>query len=146
MKLRESVQRYSVGKHGSEYVDYSGPAMICPECQGTNVREVTVEDGSRSGDYLCNDCGCEFDTWIGGDLTKAGKIVSNILKALCVIFILLAILCLIGGLAYSMHLDSIYPDGSCPKSLEIKAIVITLVGPIVCAVIGAIAGSLEEGI
>lgn len=56
MKLREPVQRYEVGKHGKDYIDYSGPALICPECQGTNVRKIGDEETGRNWDYRCEDC------------------------------------------------------------------------------------------
>lgn len=79
MKLREPVQRYEVGKHGSEYIDYSGPALICPECQSDNVREIEPYKGDRNGDYLCEDCGCEFDTWIGAELTGFGSLWKSLL-------------------------------------------------------------------
>jgi hypothetical protein len=135
-----------VGKHGSNYIDYYSSAIICPECQGTNVCKIGDNESDRNGEYFCKDCGCEFDTWISTELTKAGKIVSKILNALCIIFCVLAILSLCGGLIYMMYLDKIYQDGSWPQNLEVKAKFVTILGPVICIMITAVIANIEEKI
>lgn len=128
MKLREKEQRYSIGKHGREYVDYSAPALICPECQSDKVREIGDEETGRDGDYLCQDCGCEFDTWIESERTAAGEKLSTILTAISAITAFLAFVFLIGGLAYAIHLDNLYPNDTCPEYLVGRALWITFGG------------------
>lgn len=146
MKFREPAQRYSVGKHGSEHIDYSGPAMICPECQGTNVREVAVEDGSRSGDYLCDDCGCEFDTWIGTELTRFGKVIEKITWVMAVIFFIAAGVCLFSGLFYLLYTDHIYGNGNVPDDLMRIGFAITIGGSILCVILSSAVYAIHERI
>lgn len=146
MKLRESIQRYEVGKHGTEYLVYPSLAMLCPECQSTNVREVKTDDGNCSGDYLCTDCGCEFDTWIGSDLTKAGRIVSKMLTALCIIFFVSAGVCLIAGLIYVLYLNKVYGNGNVPDDLINIVMIITIGGPLLFVFLAAVVCAINEKI
>lgn len=148
MKLREPVQRYEVGKHGSEYIDYSGPAMICPECQGTNVREIEIGDKetNRNGDYICKDCGCEFDTWIFRDLTPFGKFIEKFTKVMVVIFVVLAGVCLITGAVYLFHLEKVYGYGNTPANLDKIGFIIMIGGPAIFVIIACIVYAIHEKI
>ena len=148
MKLREPVQRYEVGKHGSEYIDYSGPAMVCPECQGTNVCEIEVGDGetNRNGDYLCKDCGCEFDTWIGTELTDFGKFMDKFTKATVVIFVVLAFVCLVAGAVYLFHLEKVYGYGNTPANLNKIGFIIMIGGLVLFLVLAGIVYAINERI
>ena len=146
MKLRESVQRYEVCKHGSEYIDYSGPAMVCPECQGTNVREVKTDDGSCSGDYICTDCGCEFDTWIGSELTDFGKFMDKFTKAMVVIFVVLAAVCLVSGSVYLFHLEKVYGYGNTPDNLDNIGFIIMIGGLVLFLFLAGIVYAINEKI
>lgn len=145
MKVREPVQRYEVGKHGSEYIDYSGPAKICPECQSDNVRE--IGDGeSGHGDYICKDCGCEFDTWIGAELTPFGKFIEKFTKVMAVIFFIVAGVCLFSGLFYLLYTDSIYGNGHVPDGIMNIGLVITLGGPAIFVILACIVYAIHERI
>lgn len=148
MKLREPVQRYEVGKHGSEYIDYSGPAMICPECQGTNVREIEIGDKetNRNGDYICEDCGCEFDTWIGRELTPFGKFIEKFTNVMAVIFFVSAGVCLFAGLFYLLYLDHIYGNGNVPDNLINISMTIAIGGPLLLVILAAIVAAINEKI
>lgn len=144
MKLREPVQRYEVGKHGSEYIDYSGPAMICPECQGTNVREIGDEETGHNGDYLCKDCGCEFDTWIGSELTDFGKFMEKLTGVMIVIFGISAGICLFAGLFYLLYIDHVYGNGNVPEDLMRIGFLITLGGPLLLLIFAVVANEINE--
>lgn len=143
MKLRESVQRYEVGKHGSEYIDYSGPAKICPECQSDNVRE--IGDGeSGHGDYICKDCGCEFDTWIRPELTDFGKFIKKFTKAMVVIFVVLAGVCLFAGAAYLFHLEKVYGYGNTPANLNKIGFIIMIGGLAIFIILASVVHAIYE--
>lgn len=148
MKLREPVQRYEVGKHGSEYIDYSGPAMICPECQGTNVCEIEIGDKetNRNGDYLCKDCGCEFDTWIGSELTPFGKFMDKLTEVMAGIFFITAGVCLFAGLFYLLYTDHVYGNGNVPDDIMRIGFLITLGGPALFLILASIVYAIHEKI
>ena len=57
MKLRKDCTRYSVDKHGKDYVDPEAMVLLCPECQSLNVRKHEVGE-EFLGNYICQDCGC----------------------------------------------------------------------------------------
>jgi hypothetical protein len=146
MKLREPIQRYEVGKHGSEYLVYPSLAMLCPECQSTNVREVKTDDGSCSGDYICADCGCEFDTWLGSELTDFGKFMDKLAKAMAIIFFVSAGVCLIAGLFYVLYLDHTYGNGNVPDDLINIGLSVTVGGPLLFVILASIFCAINEKI
>lgn len=145
MKLREKVLRYSVGKHGKDYVDPTVLVpVLCPDCQSLNIHK--HEEGEECfGVYVCRDCGCEFDQWIGSERTKAGKVINKLLTVLCVMFVIGVVCSLFAGLIYSEYLDRVvYPDGSCPDALKLRTIGISVLGPIIGMVMAAITANLSE--
>lgn len=146
MKLRESVQRYSVEKHGSEYIDYSSPAIICPECQGTNVREIGDEETGRNGDYLCKDRGCEFDTCISSELTGFGKFINKLTKVMAGIFFVSAFVCFIAGIIYLLYLDHTYGNGNVPDDLMRTGFAIAIGGPLLLTIFAGIVHVIYEKI
>ena len=145
MKLREECTRYSVGKHGKDYVDPEALVPLCPDCQSLNVRKYEVGE-ECSGDYLCQDCGCEFDQWKGSERTELGDVVYKILTVLTVLSIVVAIVSLIGGVIYALYLDSIYPDGNCPKELELKNALVTIGGMVTGGLLAVVFASVDDRI
>lgn len=141
MKLREPIQRYSVGKHGSEYLIYPSLAMLCPECQSMNIREV-----NSSGDYLCTDCGCEFDTWIGSELTSFGKFMDKFTKVMVVISVVLAGVCLIAGSVYLFHLEKVYGYGNIPDNLDLIGLAVAIGGLSLFLIVAGIFYAVNERI
>lgn len=142
MKLRKDCTRYSVGKHGKDYVDPEAMVLLCPECQSLNVRKHEVGE-ECSGVYLCLDCGCEFDQWKGSERTELGEAVSKFLTIQMVLCCVAGVASLIGGLIYAGYLNHAYPEGV-PDSLELKAVLIGILGPIVGVLGAAIFANISE--
>ena len=145
MKLREECTKYSVGKHGKDYIDPEAVVPLCPECQSLNVR-IHKAGEVCSGNYICKDCTCEFDQWKGSERTELGEVIGKILIVLMVLSIVVAIVSLIGGIIYAIYLDHIYPDGNCPKELEIKSCIIAVGGLVGGLTATAVFANAEEKI
>lgn len=135
MKIHEDAIRYTVRRHGSEFVEEVEETIVfpCPECLSTDVREATDEDDTMS-DYICNSCGCGYDACNYKKPTKAGENLSLFIKILIGIFIGIAIILIIVGLVWLAYeknkLGAPLPDKYVGISLAIS-----IGGPIVCMIV-----------
>ena len=135
MKIHEDAIRYTVRRHGSEFVEEVEETIVfpCPECLSTDVREATDEDDTMS-DFICNSCGCGYDACNHKKPTKAGERLSLFIKIAIGIFVVITIILIIGGLVWLEYeknkLGAPLPD----KYLAIS-LAISIGGPILCMLI-----------
>ena len=99
MKLRNDVIKYQVRYHGSEYEDPYDTTIrgVCPECHSPDVRD-SVESDDTMAKYVCDACGCKFDSHMASERTKAGEILSTIFTVLAIVFFILGFVCMIGAI------------------------------------------------
>lgn len=135
MKFREPSVSYTVRYHGNEYVEKieEEPVYPCPECMSVNVRDANDNDGT-SADYICNECGCKFDACKGYELTMSGRIAKDICNILAVIFLILAVVCLIGGVVFLEYMRR-KNGGDIPDLYRFIAFAISVGGTIVCGLL-----------
>lgn len=148
MKLREEVMEYQVRYHGTEYEDpYKPIAGICPECQSQDIRESTDDDGTLA-DWVCNACGCKFDSHVTWKRTKLGNVIHTLIQCMIALLFVAMVVCMIGGMvwfAYKKREFGVDADDM-PGIYQVKAMAITIVGPLVCGFLIGIMCKIENRI
>ena len=146
MKLREEVMEYHVRYHGTEYEDPDCPNPgICPECQSSDVREATDADDTGA-DWVCNACGCKFDSHIASKRTKLGIALSKVIMGVIVILIIAIVVCLFAGMIWFEYKKRELGEESIPDSVRLKAMAISVGGPIVCVLLIMLMSGIENKI
>lgn len=134
MKIHEDAIRYTVRRHGSEFVEEEETIVFpCPECLSTDVREATDEDDTMS-DFICNSCGCGYDACNHKKPTKAGERLSLFIKIMIGIFVAIAIILIIVGLAWLVYEKSKL-GAPLPDKYVAISLAISIGGPTACMVI-----------
>lgn len=147
MKLREEVMEYQVRYHGTEYEDpYKPIAGICPECQSQDIRESTDYDGTLA-DWVCNACGCKFDSHITWKRTKLGNAISKVITGMIVVLIIGMVVCIFAGLIWFNHKAQAFGGKEAvPDVIRLKAMAISIGGPIVCGILCSIMTRIDDKI
>lgn len=145
MKFREPSVSYTVRYHGKEYVEEikEEPVFPCPECMSVNVRDANNNDHTAA-DYICNECGCKFDACSGYELTRSGRIAENVCNILAVIFVILAAVCLIGGVLFAVY--AARNNGGLTHPYDYIALAISIGGTIICALLANLFAKLYDKI
>ncbi|MBO7448951.1 MAG: hypothetical protein J6U54_01165 [Clostridiales bacterium] len=139
MKLRENVPRYNIEKHGNLYVNPEAITVICPECGN-----IELHKSENSDIFECPECGCTFETWIGRELTKTGKVVHIILLALTIIFCVMVLATLIGGLAwYGIKKEQLGEDAAA-DAYQTKVVLFCVIAPLTSIILAAVCSGIDN--
>ncbi len=144
MKLREDVNKYQVYTHGSMYVDHNEFIPICPECCSDNAKKVP-EGYETDADYICSDCGCEFDVWKVSERTKLGKAVHTIILVLMVLIVAVAVAFCIFGAVWAKK-KKVELGGDVYSTTILKSLGFCLGIPFLCCCVEAILIKIDDKI
>ena len=144
--IHEQKVDYTVTKHGRTYVEYEEVKIYpCPECMSTNIIDIEKAlndpeqrdfeyDGDGEAQYICNECGCEFDVTDGIVLTKTGKRLESFFDAASGVCIILAAIAFFAGLFAVLFTE------------VLKFLLIAVITTVVLVGLGALFGKLYEKI
>lgn len=107
-KYKERLFDYSVQRHGDTYEVVHEFGLVCPECCSTNIdvnnENGDVNDNIEYNDYICKDCGCEFDVMVHEKLTERyQKIYDRLEASLAICFVLALISCAVFSVSFALH-------------------------------------------
>jgi len=132
MKLRETVPKYDVYKHGQSYVEpISNIVAVCPECYSTNVERHLTKSL-----YTCNDCNCKFFMDMNTRLTKKGKFLQAFMFVLSILFFCAIFVVYVGAILWLDSMEKELGAEFVQDTYALPTGIFSIIGMIVLGVLG----------